>query len=528
MPNEIETFTETYVSNKIPCINEIDEICSILSCSSEYENPECPYSEDGLEEFTEEEVKISNILKDWLEKLTNKDTKILEDLHQQFGSNFPPCTTFADVSTKTDVIEILGATDENGELHGDAEIFYKNGDYLWTDFNHGIKEGSASIVYKSGDHILGNFKNDRLSGLVNETLDYCDHHNVTREVQYQNGVRHGFYREFGPDGKFWTFGRYYNGEKSGKQWKRVEGNAYLYGELDDKNKPHGDSILYFYPDICTVIRGNYHHGILERGHLVHLSSISNQDGIIEPNCKEYYDDENNVFTYDNPSRFCISKNPFQRDPYEMRHVFVKNSEIPFAGEGLWAKTDIKKGSLVALFNGVKQRQIWGVSCQQKAWSDYRICCDKEMDLDILPEHVSLDNYQATLAHKTCHSFDFNAHFEPLWHPRFGKIMSIVSNFDIKAGKEVLANYNYSLSRSPDWYREAWFKHLRDVLQWSEEKIYSWVQREIRNSGIYVEMIPPSKDSDRYVACDTCGEHVASWDQDGVTCYNCGVRYHTQC
>ena len=30
-----------------------------------------------------------------------------------------------------------------------------------------------------------------------------------------------------------------------------------------------------------------------------------------------------------------------RDPYEMRHVYVKNSQIPFAGEGLWAKTDIK-------------------------------------------------------------------------------------------------------------------------------------------------------------------------------------------
>ena len=25
----------------------------------------------------------------------------------------------------------------------------------------------------------------------------------------------------------------------------------------------------------------------------------------------------------------------------MRHVFVKESSIPFAGEGLWAKTDIK-------------------------------------------------------------------------------------------------------------------------------------------------------------------------------------------
>ena len=116
-------------------------------------------------------------------------------MNEEFGSSFPPCTAFADVSSKTDVREIIGETDENGELHGEVEIFYTNGDYLWTDFNHGIKEGSASLVYKSGDHILGHFKNDRLSGSVLETIDYCDHHNVKREVQYQVSVKE--YRAWG-------------------------------------------------------------------------------------------------------------------------------------------------------------------------------------------------------------------------------------------------------------------------------------------------------------------------------------------
>ena len=105
----------------------------------------------------------------------------------------------------------------------------------------------------------------------------------------------------------------------------------MYGELDGKNKAHGRAILYFYPDVCTVIRGNYEHGILERGknmqqtlrelngnkklflgHLVYLNGIISQDGIMEPICNLYPEDKTNVFTYDQPSRFCISKNPFQR------------------------------------------------------------------------------------------------------------------------------------------------------------------------------------------------------------------------
>ena len=37
----------------------------------------------------------------------------------------------------------------------------------------------------------------------------------------------------------------------------------------------------------------------------------------------------------------------------MRYVFVKDSKIPYAGEGLWAKTDIKVNALQNLEKKLK-------------------------------------------------------------------------------------------------------------------------------------------------------------------------------
>ena len=71
-------------------------------------------------------------------------------------------------------------------------------------------------------------------------------------------------------------------------------------------------------------------------------------------------EDDSVIEYDQSGRVCISRTPHHRsrsppvhgalyqsssfsfrDFYEVRQVFVKESSIPFAGEGLWAKTDIK-------------------------------------------------------------------------------------------------------------------------------------------------------------------------------------------
>ena len=44
------------------------------------------------------------------------------------------------------------------------------------------------------DGSCGRFRNGVLEGLVTETLSFCERDNVSREVFYKQGVRHGFYR----------------------------------------------------------------------------------------------------------------------------------------------------------------------------------------------------------------------------------------------------------------------------------------------------------------------------------------------
>ena len=44
-----------------------------------------------------------------------------------------------------------------------------------------------------------------------------------------------------------------------------------------------------------------------------------------------------------------------RDPYEHTRVYVSQSRIPYAGEGLFAKQRVEAGSLLAIFNGVRIR-----------------------------------------------------------------------------------------------------------------------------------------------------------------------------
>jgi hypothetical protein len=61
-----------------------------------------------------------------------------------------------------------------------------------------------------------------------------------------------------------------------------------------------------------------------------------------PRCKQQL-----VYRYEPSSSTLITRSPLLRDPYEHRYVYVKDSSLPMAGEGLYAKTKIKKAIITS-------------------------------------------------------------------------------------------------------------------------------------------------------------------------------------
>ena len=101
---------------------------------------------------------------------------------------------------------------------------------------------------------------------------------------------------------------------------------------------------------------------MTEGRIVHLHGVRMEWGMHVPGVRE--SDNPVVFRYEQSGPSCISTSPMVRDPYEARYVYVAESGVPRAGEGLMAKTCIRSGQVCSLFNGVRQHHDDSVG-----WSD---------------------------------------------------------------------------------------------------------------------------------------------------------------
>jgi hypothetical protein len=235
----------------------------------------------------------------------------------------------------------------------------------------------------------------------------------------------------------------------------------------------------------------------------------------------------NTFCRDPSTSVCISKSPMIRDPYEHQTVYVaKSKQCEYAGEGIFAKRLIRKGSLVAIFNGLRQRDPMYTK-NIPAFSDYRIALDRIISLDITDKFTSLSIYRATLGHKTCHSFSANSTFMEINHPRFGRVMSVVAKEDIACDEEVLVSYNYRISQAPNWYIDLWFQHLREDKNLTEEEVYQAAKKECRFNHSPIAVSPPPRSSSRFIPCGKCKAHVGLEDAS-FTCDICEKWHHLRC
>lgn len=256
-----------------------------------------------------------------------------------------------------------------------------------------------------------------------------------------------------------SFGLYINGEKSGIWWNRLEGGSFYI-----KNHEHNYVITAFiYPDLHSVLKGIWRSDTeMNETKSGFITGFKQDKAILVP---EVEIDGKVNFQSETRSIENICQFPTVSDPFEFRQVEVKQSLIFGAGEGLFSKTYIPKGQIVAYFNG---------AIASNSTSEYSISLEPDLKLDI-PEDQR-DSYCATMGHKICHSFNPNAKYDFAFHPRFGRIRCAVSLRNIESGEEITCDYKYSWKKAPIWYKNSLKEFLVKVLKLSDQKVEDFIKK----------------------------------------------------
>ena len=273
----------------------------------------------------------------------------------------------------------------------------------------------------------------------------------------KKGLMHGFVRKYDTKDRMVFFGFYQNGIPSGVCWKIIPNGGTMCGVVDDQGNFSGSEIVYLFPNFKTAFLGEFReNGELIQGQATTLECHVVENGILVPLFKDpsgpiYHSDVANFET--------MSTSPMLMDPYESDTVEVRPSKVDGANEGLFARRYIPPNTYISWYNGLRRYPKTKWKTTDWVVSAYRIE-DPTRDkgsLDIPEEFRDFENYRASLAHKTNHSFLPSAEIDDFVHPRFGLIPCIVSQTDIDVDEEIFIHYGYGLNHCPEWYADAWSK-----------------------------------------------------------------------
>ena len=254
-----------------------------------------------------------------------------------------------------------GRRDSEGQFDVYGTVTYENGDIVTSEYKNGIKEGEALIISprKNLARLVGSYVNDRLQGkgkmVNNETavtdcffLDGCVDGPMRRFTMKK-------FREFRQQLDF--VGTYKKGKPSGMCFEYREGGGWMVGTVDGNGEFTGEEALaYLYPDLRTAMVGSF-----VQGQMVAARQTELVDVMLDPStcimapvfAQPLPHEPQPDIRYSKATRDHIGDQPLVPDPYEQRTVEVRKSEVDGGGEGLFAKVDLPKGTIVAFYNGVR-------------------------------------------------------------------------------------------------------------------------------------------------------------------------------
>ena len=171
---------------------------------------------------------------------------------------------------------------------------------------------------------------------------------------------------------------------------------------------------YINQDMISAYYGKFHDGKMVSGTEAKIIDIQHEDGIVVPVFDELSGPVFNHITFDKDDGLVP-------DPLEERYVFVNQSVIANAGQGLFAKIDIPVDTIFAYFGGFlyttyawNQTNFFDPSYITKfkdGYDEYYVHVPDEYGQDT-------NKYRATLGHKINHGFAHNCLFVANNHPRF--------------------------------------------------------------------------------------------------------------
>lgn len=352
----------------------------------------------------------------------------------------------SDEETVEETVE--GLLDEDGLPHGFCTVTYSSTDRFEGHFFHGEKNGRGKFFFFDGSTLEGFYVDDALQGQGIYTYEDGGSLHGT----YMDGELNGPAQEYDTDGRLIFKGQYRDNNRQGVCWIYYPDGGSLVGEVNEDGEMTGEKIAYVYPDGKTALYGKFIDGEMIEGKLAHLKFI--EEG------RPHFDvvPDSSIFNFDKSTSSCISTNTLLPDPYESERVYVAESLISNAGEGLYAKVAAGPNTVMSFYNGVR---ITHHEVDSRDWSTNgnTISLDEETVIDVPEPYNYVSKYCATLGHKANHSFTPNCIYDPFVHPRFGSIKCIRTIRPVVRDEELTVAYGYDHSppgnngpEAPEWYQ----------------------------------------------------------------------------